>query len=68
MAKGLWFVLENTSCFTTMLIGITGDLVYVRLPGLSVLAVHKVETAHELLSKRSSINSGRSVGYMINDL
>ncbi|PVF98200.1 cytochrome P450 [Serendipita vermifera] len=45
-----------------------GDFISVRLPGIHMLLVNRLEVAHELLSKRANINSGRTVGYMVNDL
>jgi hypothetical protein len=47
---------------------LTGDIVYVRLPGINLMIVNNLNMAHQLLSKGATINSGRTVGYMLYDL
>jgi uncharacterized SAM-binding protein YcdF (DUF218 family) len=44
-----------------------GDLIWMKLPGMSMLVVNNLDIAHDLLSRKSSLNSGRSMGYMMNE-
>lgn len=45
-----------------------GDLIYIRLPGISMMIVNGLEAANELLSRRTNLNSGRTVSYMLSDV
>jgi hypothetical protein len=45
-----------------------GDIVYVQLPGISLMIVNSLDLSHELLSKRTDINSGRTISYMVTEL
>lgn len=45
-----------------------GDIVYLRMPGVSMVVVNSFEMAYELLSKRGSTTSGRTVPYMAKEL
>lgn len=46
----------------------TGDIVYIPLPGVSMIVINSLDVAHELLSKRGNNNSGRWVPYMTGQL
>jgi hypothetical protein len=45
-----------------------GPLVYVKLPGISLVIVNSHEVAQDLLSKRTNTTAGRRMGYMIQEL
>jgi hypothetical protein len=78
MAKDLRLVsvlslyLEECLCLTVlfnMFIDLfLGDLIWMRLPGLSMLVVNDLDMAHDLLSKNPSLNSRRHIGYMMNEM
>ena len=45
-----------------------GPVVYVKLPGMSMVIVNSHEVAQDILSKRTHTTAGRRMGYMIQEL
>jgi hypothetical protein len=45
-----------------------GDIVYLELPGISIVVLNSYEVAQELLGKRTNATSGRKIGYMMSEL
>jgi hypothetical protein len=65
----LVMVLElSPPSFINGLISFTGDIVYLELPGVSIVVLNSYEVAQELLGKRPNTTSGRKIGYMIREL
>ncbi|CAG7852162.1 O-methylsterigmatocystin oxidoreductase Short=OMST oxidoreductase; AltName: Full=Aflatoxin B synthase; AltName: Full=Aflatoxin biosynthesis protein Q; AltName: Full=Cytochrome P450 64 [Serendipita indica DSM 11827] len=45
-----------------------GDIVYLELPGMPFVVVNSLSLANELFIRRTNINSGRKIGYMVNHM
>ena len=45
-----------------------GPVVYVKMPGISMVIVNSYEVAQDVLSKRPNTTAGRRMGYMIKEL
>jgi hypothetical protein len=45
-----------------------GPVVYVKLPGISMVILNSYEVAQDVLSKRPNTTAGREIGYMVKEL
>lgn len=69
MGQGLWlaFVVQSQTAFTLKNI-YQGDLVYLKMFGISLLFVNSHELARELFDKRGHIYSDRAHSVALNEL
>jgi hypothetical protein len=67
MVQGAWYVLVDTLCrhLMSLTTRITDtDILYLNVAGTSLVVLDSSEAAMELLEKRSSIYSGRSLLFL----
>jgi cytochrome P450 len=47
---------------------VLGPVVYVKLPGISMVILNSYEVAQDILSKRPNNTAGRRIGYMVKEV